>query len=224
MNVVLFGASGMVGSALLLECLDSPFVDSVLLVGRSTSGVEHEKLRELVHRDFLDFGPIADRLTGLDACFWCLGISAAGLKEVAYNRVTYEYTTAAARSLLERSPGIHFCLVSGFGADSSMKSEAMWKRIKGKTENAILGMGFERATVFRPAYIQPRKGVRSKTRSYRLLYRAVGPLYPILRRVFPSSVTTSDTLARAMLRVARTGAPKLVLHTPEINHLGIGIG
>jgi uncharacterized protein YbjT (DUF2867 family) len=223
MKIVLFGASGMIGSGVLLECMDSAEVESVLSVGRSSTGRSHVKLREIVHHELLDLAAIEDQLTGLDACFWCLGVSAAGLSEEAYRRITVDFTEAAAKTLLRLNPGIAMCFVSGAGTDSSEQGRAMWARVKGRAENLLLGMGFERATMFRPAFIQPLRGVVSKTRSYRVMYAVLKPFYPLLKLLFPRQVTTSVAVGRAMIRAAHEGSAKAILECWEINELAGGI-
>jgi len=220
MNVLILGASGMVGSGVLLECLDDPAVTSVLALGRRACGVAHPKLRELLHADFFDFSGLGDALTGLDACFFCLGVSAAGKSEAEYHRLTYDLTTAFADTFLRASPGATFCYVSGAGTDSTEKGRAMWARVKGKTENHLLKMPFAAVRLFRPGYIQPMRGVRSSTGLYQAFYTAMSPLYPLLKRLAPRHVTTTEILGRAMIRVASEGYPKAVLDPPDINALG----
>ncbi|PKN58348.1 MAG: epimerase [Deltaproteobacteria bacterium HGW-Deltaproteobacteria-14] len=220
MNVVIFGASGMVGHGALIECLEGSEVASVRVVGRSSAGVEHPKLREIAHSDFLDFTAIEPDLTGLDACFWCLGVSSSGMSEADYRRITHDFTVAAAETLLRLNPALTMCFVSGTGTDSSAAGSTMWARVKGATENALLAMPFATAAMFRPGYIQPRKGVKSKTRSYRWALAALRPLYPLIKLSFGARVTTTDTIGRAMIRVAREGTPKPILTAPDINALG----
>ncbi|WP_446215983.1 NAD-dependent epimerase/dehydratase family protein [Micromonospora sp. IBHARD004] len=215
MRVVVFGATGMVGQGVLRECLLADDVESVLVVGRTGTGLRHPKLREIIHRDFTDFAPIADELAGLDACFYCLGVSAAGLNEADYTRVTYDYTLAAARTLAATSPGLTFVYVSGAGTDSSERGRARWARVKGRTENAVLAL-LPNGYAFRPGFIQPMHGAVSKTGWYRVLYRMTTPLYPVLRRLFPGQVTTTELVGRAMLRVAREGSPRRVLESRDL--------
>ena len=220
MNVLIFGATGMIGSGVLLEALDDPEVESVRTVGRSATGRSHRKLREVVRSDLFDWSDPGDALDGVDACLFCLGASSAGMREAEYHRLTHDLTVAVAGALATRSPEAVFCFVSGAGTDSTEQGRVMWARVKGKAENAVLGMPFRGAYVFRPGYIQPLRGVRSRTRLYAALYRIVGPLYPLLRRIFPRYVTDSVTLGRAMLRVARDGYDRPVLESDDINRAG----
>ncbi|MFE4173582.1 NAD(P)H-binding protein [Streptomyces sp. NPDC056909] len=220
MNVVIFGASGMVGQGVLHSCLEDERVASVLVVVRTPLDVSHPKLREVVHSDFTDLTAIRDEFAGLDACFFCLGVSSAGLKEAEYTRITYEYTLAAARAVSADNPSLTFTYVSGEGTDSTEKGRTMWARVKGRTENELLAMPFH-AYMFRPGYIRPRHGAVSRTASYRLIYGLTSWLYPVLRRLLPRHVTTTDHLGRAMIEVtglAGTGAT--VLYSPDINRLG----
>ncbi len=217
MNVLIFGATGMVGQGVLRECLLDPEVQSVLSIGRSMTGQRHPKLRELVHRDFLDFSGIENELSNFDACFFCLGVSSAGMKEADYRRVTYDVTMAAARVLARLNPDMTFVYVSGLGTDSSEHGRTMWARVKGQTENALLGLPFKAAYMFRPGVIVPLDGIQSKTRVYRLFYAVLGPLLPWLRAAFPKHVTTTAQVGRAMIKAARDGAPKPVLENSDIN-------
>ena len=221
MKVILLGATGMVGQGVLRECLLEPEVERVLTLGRSATGQQHEKLRELVHKDLSDLSSVEEELSGYDACLFCLGVSAAGMTEQDYRRVTYELTMAVARTLARRNPGMTFIYVSGAGTDSTGRSRFMWARVKGETENALLQLPFKAAYMFRPAFIQPLHGVSSKTRLYKALYAVMGPLYPLLRDLFPKYVTTSQQVARAMLEVAKRGAPKRVLENQDLNGIGV---
>lgn len=215
---MLFGATGMIGQGVLRECLRDPAVGSVLVVTRSPTGVAHKKLQEIVHRDFFDFTPLDERLAGYDTCFFCLGVTSAGKSEEEYNRTTYEITLAAARRLAHVSPRSTFIYVSGAGTDSTEKGRSMWARVKGKTENALLRLPLE-AYMFRPGYIQPMDGIRSRTGWYRAFYAVARPLYPALRRAFPKVVTNTRDLGLAMLEVAQRGAASRVLASDDINRL-----
>jgi uncharacterized protein YbjT (DUF2867 family) len=217
MNVLIFGATGMVGQGVLLECLRDPCVARVLTVGRRATGQTHEKLRELVVPDPADLTAVEAQLTGYDACFYCLGVTSAGLTEARYVRLTYDLTLAVAGTLVGLDPGMTFIYVSGAGTDSTERGRIMWARVKGRTENALLRLPFKAAYMFRPGYIQPLNGIPSRTRWYRVLYAAVAPLYPALKRRFPGAVTTTAQLGRTMLVVARRGFGRPILETRDIN-------
>ncbi len=219
MNVLLFGGTGMIGGAVLRHCLEDEAVESVLSVGRNPVGISHDKLHEIIDANLFDYSEIQDRFRDIDACFFCLGLSAAGTTEERYHHLTYDLTIAAAEALLDQSPQATFCYVSGVGTDSSERGRMMWARVKGKTENRLLAMPFRASYMFRPGFIQPVGGARSRTRLYQALYTGLGWTYPLLKRVFPQQLMTSDDLARAMLTVARTGAPKQVLEPPDILRL-----
>jgi uncharacterized protein YbjT (DUF2867 family) len=218
-RVVIFGPTGMLGSGALLECLEHPDVSEVLAVSRRPGGATHPKLTELLHDDFLDFSTARRALIGYDACFYCLGISSAGMSEEAYRRVTRDVTLAAASVLLDASPGVVMCFVSGAGTDSSERGRTMWARVKGEAENRLLELPFGAVWLFRPGYVQPMKGVRSRTRLYSMFYSIVGPLYPLLARLGPGLVTTTEKVGLALIRAARDGAPAMVLENRDINAL-----
>jgi len=209
----------MVGQGVLHECLLDPEVQNILSIGRSVTGQRHQKLRELVHEDFLDFSTLEAELSGFDACFFCLGVSSAGMTEERYHRVTYDITMAAAQTLLKLNPEMTFIYVSGMGTDSTERGRVMWARVKGKTENALLRLPFKAQYMFRPAFIQPLHGIRSKTKLYRALYAILGPVYPLVRMLFPKYVTTTEQVGRAMIKVAKQGAPKSVLENWDINSI-----
>jgi len=216
-KVILFGASGMVGQGVLRECLLDRDVSDVLAVGRSRLSRQHEKLREILHEDLTNLDAIEEQLQGYDACFFCLGVSSAGMKEAGYRHVTYDLTLAVAQTLARLNPGMTFIYVSGAGTDSSGRGRSMWARVKGETENALLRLPFKSAYMFRPGLIQPLHGIQSKTRIYRIFYVVLGPFIPWLMAVFPKYVTTTEQMGRAMIVVAKSGAPKRVLESQDIN-------
>lgn len=218
MNVLLFGATGMVGDGVLHECLADPRVESVVAVTRSPLTTTHSRLRELRRKDFFDYRDVAHEFESIDACFFCLGVSSVGMKEHDYYHLTYDLTLSAASVLAKARPNATFCYVSGEGTDSSERGRSMWARVKGKTENALLALPLD-AYMFRPGFIRPRPGARSKTRWYRLMYSILTPLYPILYRLAPRHVTTSENLGRAMIHAAADGYPKRVLENSDINQV-----
>ncbi len=219
MRVILFGASGMVGQGVLRECLLDPEVTAVLSIVRSGTAQQHEKLREIVHKDFFDFSSIEGEFSGFDACFFCLGVSSAGMSEENYRRVTYDIALAAAQTLVKLNANMTFVFISGAGTDSSERGRIMWARVKGQTENALLRLPFKAAYIFRPAVIVPLHGIKSRTMLYRVPYAVLGPILPLLKRLFPKYVTTTEKLGRAMLVVAKHGAPRRVLENSDINEL-----
>ncbi len=216
MRVVLFGASGMVGQGVLRECLLAEDVSDVLAVVRSPFQSTDAKLRQLRVTDFQDFEPVAAALTGYDACFFSLGVSSAGMKEADYTRITHDTTLAAARTLVRVNPRMVFVYVSGEGTDRSEKGRSMWARVKGRTENALLALPFRAAYMFRPGIIQPLHGITSKTRLYRMIYSVATPLFPLLRAVLPTHVTTTEEVGRAMLEVARGAQAEPILNNRDI--------
>ena len=220
MNVLLFGASGMIGQAVLRECLLDPGVGRVVTVGRRPTGQSNSKLTELVRPDLATLAPIESQLTGFDACFFCLGVSALGMTEEQYTRVNYDLTISVARTLLRTSPNVTFIYVSGAGTDSSERGRAMWARVKGRTENTLLSLPFRAAYMFRPGAVIPLHGIRSSTRWYNVMYAVTKPIYPILRRLAPTMVTTTEELARAMLAVARNGYSTHILEMADIIRIG----
>ena len=207
----------MVGQGVLRECLLDPDVEQVLSIVRAPSGRREPKLRELVHKDFFDLSAIENQLVGYDACFFCLGVSSAGMQEADYRRVTYDLTLAAAKTLARLNPDMTFIYVSGTGTDSSEKGRSMWARVKGKTENDLLRLPFKAAYMFRPAAIVPLHRVKSKTKLYQVFYTTLGPLLPMMYKVFPQCVTTTEQIGRGMLMVAKHGAPKSILENSDIN-------
>jgi len=221
MKVIVFGATGMVGQGVLRECLLAADVESVLTVGRTATGQHHAKLREIVHADLTEYASIEAELAGHDACLFCLGVSAAGMSEQVYTRITYDVTLAAARTLARLSPGMTFIYVSGEGTDSTEHKRSMWARVKGRTENALLQLPL-RAVMFRPGLIRPLHGIRSKTPLYRAAYIALWPLFPLLGAL--GAMTTTERVGRAMLEVVRHGAPRPILGNRDIDALAASAG
>jgi uncharacterized protein YbjT (DUF2867 family) len=216
-KVVLFGATGMVGQGVLRECLLDPDVETVLAIVRSSSLPQHDKLREIVQHDLSDLSAIENRLSGYDACFFCLGVSSVGMNEETYRRVTYDLTVSVAKILAKLNSTMTFIYVSGAGTDSTERGRSRWARVKGRTENALLQLPFKAVFLFRPAYIQPLDGIRTKTRLYGAAYALMRPLYPLWKMLFPNYVTTTECVGRAMLGVTRRGFLKPVLENRDIN-------
>lgn len=223
MNVLIFGATGMVGQGVLRECLQAADVDRVTAVGRTATGIQHPKLRDLAVPDLMHYDGLESELQHFDACFFCLGVSSAGMDEAQYARLTYDLTLAAAQVLTRLNPQMTFVYVSGAGTDSTERGRSMWARVKGRTENALQRLPFKAVYLFRPGVIQPLHGARSKTRSYRVIYALAKPLLPLLRALFPGQVLTTESVGRAMLAVARHGAPQAVLEVGDIHAAANGM-
>lgn len=211
MKIVVFGPTGMVGRGALREALLDPAVDSVVTVGRSALATTDPKQQHVVHADFGDLSPIAAQVADADACFYCMGVTSAGLTEAEYTPVTHDYALEAARVV-----GGTFVYVSGEGANA--ESNTMWARVKGRTENELLALD-RRVFVVRPGFIQPRHGITSRTRIYRYVYAWSSWLFPLLRRVAPRFVTTTEDLGRAMVALAKGAEAPQLLRSDEINRL-----
>ncbi|MFQ3215078.1 MAG: hypothetical protein ACJAT1_000435 [Marivirga sp.] len=216
MKVIITGATGMVGKGLLLECLDDPQITQVLTVGRTTLSLAHPKLKELIKKDFLDYSDVTDELRGYDACYLCMGVSAAGLSEAQYRKLTYDYTISLATSLYNLNPDMVCCYVSGQGTDSSEKGKSTWARIKGKTENDLLSMGFKAAYMFRPGAIIPLKGIKSKTKVYQFIYSYFGLVLKIMKGLFPNSIVNTTQIGLAMINIAIKGYHKEIIDPQDI--------
>lgn len=220
MKVLLLGATGMVGQGVLRECLLADDVTEVVTLGRTPTGQQDPKLRELVHADLFDCRAIEAQLSGFDAGFFCIGVTSSGMAETEYTRLTHDLTLAVAQTLARLNPSMCFVYVSGAGADSSETSTTMWKRVRGRLENALQRLPFKAVYIFRPGIIQPLHGIRSKTDAYRWFYTLSRPLLPLLRALMPGTVLSTEIVGRAMLAVARHGAPKPVLEAADISALG----
>lgn len=218
MKVILFGATGMLGQGALTMCLEDPAVTAVLSIGRRPTGRAHAKLVELEHRDFLDFSAIEDRLAGYDACLFCLGISAAGMDETAYRRITVDMAVAASEAMLKASPEMRMCFISGAG--TNIHSTAMWARVKGEAEAALLAMPWRSAHMFRPAGILPVNGEVSGVASYRFIYKWFAWPLRALHAIAPGQVTTTTILGRALLHVAAHGWDGDILEGRDIHTAG----
>lgn len=201
----------MVGQGALRECLLDPEVDSVVTVGRSALATTEPKQQHVVHAHFGDLTPIAAQLADADACFYCMGVTSAGLTEAEYTPVTHDYALEAARVV-----GGTYVYVSGEGANA--ESNTMWARVKGRTENELLALD-RPVFVVRPGFIQPRNGITSRTRIYRYLYSWSSWLFPLLKKVAPKYVTTTENLGRAMVALAKGAAAPKLLRSDEINRL-----
>ncbi|WP_139926346.1 NAD-dependent epimerase/dehydratase family protein [Hymenobacter sp. DG01] len=215
MKVIVTGATGMVGEGVLLECLQDPRITRVLAVTRKPTGRQHPKLQEARLADFEHPGSIEAELTGYDACYFCLGVSAAGMKEAEYTRLTYDLTLGFARTLARLNPQMTFCYVSGAGTDSTEKGSQMWARVKGRTENELRRLPFRATYMFRLGLMTVTPGQQHVSS----LNRYMGWLFPGLRRIAPSWVSTMAEVGRAMINVTHHGYEKPVLEVKDIVEL-----
>ncbi|MBH5318468.1 NAD-dependent epimerase/dehydratase family protein [Paenibacillus sp. GSMTC-2017] len=214
MKVIIFGATGMVGQSTLRECLLDEEVQEIVAVGRNRTAQQHKKLNQIELNHISDLSSIENKITGFDACFFCLGVSSAGMKEEEYIKITYDYTLSVANTLARLNPQMTFIYVSGSGTDSSEKGRSMWARVKGKTENALLQLPFKEAYMFRPGAIIPLHGVKSKTKWYQFFYDVLKPLNSLLLKI--NSVITSEQIGKAMIEAARKGYSKPIIESNEL--------
>jgi uncharacterized protein YbjT (DUF2867 family) len=203
-----------VGQGVLRECLLASDVENVLSIGRNSTGQTHAKLREIKHAALTDYTSLTEEMRGYDACFFCLGVSSAGMSEGAYRAITLDIPVAAATALSRINPDMTFVLVTGAGTDDTGTSTTMWARAKGESENRVRALPFKRVVVFRPGFIQPLHGIKSRTKIYNVLYTLLRPLLPLIRAMTP--VITTESIGHAMLNVVRHGADKPVLESLDI--------
>ena len=218
-KVIITGSTGMVGKGVLLACIESKDVKSILLINRKSVGIESEKVTEILQKDFHNLSPLREMMTGYDACYFCLGVSAFRMKEKEYNDITYKTTLHLAKLLSDINPKMSFCYVSGAGTDSSEKGRSMWARIKGKTENAILKLPFKSTFMFRPGFILPLDGIKSKTPLYNTTYSIVKPFYPLIKWINPKGITNTQDLGKAMINSTLVGYDKDIIYNKDINEL-----
>ena len=211
-RAIITGTTGMVGEGVLHECLQHPQVEAVLVINRKPGGVQHPKLKEIIHQDFFDFSPIKDQLSGYNACYFCLGVSSIGLKEDAYFKMTHTLTLHVAETLSKLNKDMTFCYISGAGTDSSEKGRSMWARVKGKTENDLMKLPFKQVFAFRPGFMKPTAGLKNALR----FYRYINWMYPIGRALFPNAFCTLKDVGLAMINITITGYEKKVVEVKDI--------
>ena len=218
LRVIIIGSTGMVGKGALLECIDSPDVESILLINRNPIDVKHSKVKEIILKDLFNVASVRENLIGFNACFFCLGVTSVGTNEVDYIRIMYELPMLIAKELKAQNPDMTFCFVSGAGTDSSENGKVMWARVKGKAENDLIKLGFKKAYMFRPGLIISRRGIKSRTRLYNILYVFFKPFTFLLKRI--PSVTDTVIMGKAMINAALVGYPLTILESVDINQLG----
>lgn len=215
-NAILTGATGMVGEGVLLECLQHPDVEKILIINRKPSGYTHPKLTEIIHPNFFDLSALESQLGGYNACFFCLGVSSVGMKEDKYRHLTYDLTLGFAQTLSRQNPGMTFCYISGAGTDSTERGRLMWARVKGKTENDLAKLPFKQVYNFRPGFLKATPGARHTLSAYKYF----GWMYPLLRMLAPNTASTLHELGLAMINAVLKGYDKQVLEVKDIKRLG----
>ncbi len=218
LNVIITGATGMVGEGVLHECMQHSQVDNILIITRKPTGYKHAKIKEIIHEDFFNMGKLKAQLKGYNACLFCLGVTSLGKNEAEYYRLTYTLTMHLANMLASINHNLTFCYISGAGTDSSEKGRSMWARIKGKTENDLLKLPFKAVYNFRPAFIKPFLPLRPGQTFYKT-YKYVAWLYPVLSVIAPNMVITLKDLAAAMINACTTGYQKHILDVRDIKKL-----
>jgi uncharacterized protein YbjT (DUF2867 family) len=216
MKVIVTGATGMVGKGVLLECLDHPEVEEVLSFSRRSLEIDHPKLKELIHKDFSDFEPVKEQLKGYDACYHSMGVSSAGMKEKLFTRLTYDISLNLAKVVLEMNQDSVITYVSGQGTDSSEKGRTMWARVKGKTENDLLNLGFKAAYMYRPGGIIPLRGIEPSSKLYRVLIKNLMWLIKLIKWMAPKSIVNTTQIGLSMINVTLNGYSKNILDPKDI--------
>lgn len=218
-KAIITGTTGMVGKGVLLECLDSPEVESVLILNRSPLGMKHPKLKEIIPENFYKLATIENELKGYNACFFCLGISSAAVSAEEYHKITYDLTLHMANTLVKLNPDMCFNYVSGTGTSAKENSRMRWANVKGKTENDILKLPFKKAYMFRPGFIQPLRGIKSRTKLYKIMYVIFTPILPLFKLLFPNQITTTTKVGKAMINSVTKGYSSIYLENRDINKL-----
>ena len=214
-KLIVTGSTGMVGEGVLHECLLHPMVETVLVINRKTIGIDHPKLKEIIHQDFFDLSPIKDQLVRYNACFFCLGVSSVGMKEPEYTKMTYTLTMHVAETLSSLNKDMVFDYVSGAGTDSTEKGSSMWARVKGKTENDLMKLTFKKVYAYRPGIMKPTAGAKNVLP----LYKYMGWMYPIIRTIWPGSACTLKEVGLSMINLMYVDYPKQIITPDDIRAL-----
>ena len=211
-RAIITGTTGMVGEGVMHICLNDSSVEAVLVINRKPCGVEHPKLKEIIHQDFYDLSSIENQLTGYNACYFCLGVTSVGISEAQYYKLTYTLTMHVAESLSKLNRDMTFCYVSGAGTDSSEKGRQAWARVKGKTENDLMKLPFQKVYAFRPGFIKSFDGLKNTHK----FYKYISWLFPIGRAIYPSGFCTLEEMGKAMIHVVTKGYHKAILEGKDI--------
>ena len=217
MQVLITGATGMVGRSVLFECLEDKSVEKVYLLSRKSIDVNHPKMSEILISDFEHLTKEDFNGVSFDACFHCMGISSVGQSEASFSKVTFDATKVLMDVIYEINPAMVVTYVSGVGTDTSEKGKVMWARVKGKTENYILNKGFKRSYMFRPGMILPEKGIKSRTFLYQFFYVILRPFFPLFR--ISKNVTSTTKLGKAMIKLVSNPYSSNYIENKDINRI-----
>ena len=218
LNVIITGATGMIGEGVLYQSLNHPEVERVLVITRNSTGYTHPKLTEIIHQDLSDISSLGDLLNGYNACYFCLGVTAVGKNEVDYTRLTYTLTLNFAKTLAEHNPEMTFCYISGAGTDNTENGRTMWARVKGRTENDLMKLPFRKVYNFRPGGIEPFLPLRP-TQTYYKTYKYLKPIFVLMKWIAPGMVISLKDLAAAMINSTLVGYHTNVLEMKDMKIL-----
>ncbi|MDO3695704.1 NAD-dependent epimerase/dehydratase family protein [Wenyingzhuangia sp. chi5] len=218
-NVIITGSTGMVGKAVLYECIENSDIEKILLINRHSLAINNNKIHEVILKDFSNIASIKNEMHGYDACFHCMGISSIGIDEEAFSKVTYEYTKKLTDVLYQANPNMVVNYVSGKGTDSTEKGNVMWARVKGRTENYILNKGFKDAYMIRLGAILPEKGITSKTFWYNIIYVLLRPFFPIMKK--SKNILTTTSFGKAMINTLFFPQENKHLENKDMNLLAL---
>jgi len=216
-DVLITGATGMVGKSVLLECVRDNRVKNIYLVNRVPVNIKSPKIIEFIVDDFLKVGDLKKKIKNCDACFHCMGITSFGQNSNYYYKVTYEMTKSLADLVYDINPNSIMTYVSGEGTSTKENSIIDWANVKGKTENYILNRGFKDAYMFRLGLLIPENGIKAKTKLYNLFYTIMMPFYPLMKLI--PSITTSSKLGLAMINCVYFPENDKYLDNRKINNL-----
>ncbi|MFM2206434.1 MAG: hypothetical protein RL213_409 [Bacteroidota bacterium] len=214
-KVIVTGATGMVGEGVMYECLQSKLISEVLIINRRPSTFSHPKLKQIIHADFFNLKSVEEQLKGYDACFFCLGVTSLGKSEEEYSRQTHDLTLHVGETLSRMNPSMVFCYISGAGNDLTESRKMMWARVKGRTVNDLSKLPFKAVYDFRPAMIEPVKGLKNTLK----FYNYIGWSFPILYRWFPDMVCRLGDIGKAMINVLDKGYDGRVLEVSDIKRM-----
>ena len=215
-KILITGSNGMIGQLVLSLCLERADVSKVISITRKKTGIQHPKLTEIIHHDFLQYNDLYELLQGIDICFYCIGVFTGQVPRDLFRTITVDFTKALGDALKLNSPAAGFCFLSGQGADSTEKSRVMFALDKGMAENYLLQLNFPHIAIFRPGYIYPvtpRIEPNFFYRLSRILYKYA------LNWLYPNIGVTSIQLAKAMVHIGFNGKGQNIYENKAIRSI-----